>query len=214
MRFYTNTVECPAGQHLAYVLPDGSSVQLNAESTLKYHPLWWSFSRSLKFEGEAFFEVTKGSKFEVFSDMGTTAVLGTSFNIFSREDEYKVTCFTGKVKVSSPVTSEQVIITPDYKAEISKNGSITVSKEQKPSSDISWINNMFNFNAQPLSIVFKEIERQYNIQIQSNIALDYYYTGYFSKDKPVEEVLALVCKPFGLTFVRLSDNSYKIIQNQ
>ncbi len=212
MRFYTSTVECPQGQHLAYALPDGSTIQMNASSTLKYHPLWWRFSRTLDFEGEAYFEVMKGKKFEVRSESGTTTVLGTSFNIFSRENVYKVTCFTGKVKVTSP-TDKEVVLNPDYKAEIDQQGNIMVAKEQKPSADIAWINNMFNFNGRPLMQVLEEIGRQYNVTIEFPSGINYYYTGYFSKDKNVEEVLTLVCKPFGLTFVRLSDKSFKIIQN-
>ena len=38
MRLYTKTVSAPSGQHLAAILPDGSSVELNASSIIKYKP--------------------------------------------------------------------------------------------------------------------------------------------------------------------------------
>jgi hypothetical protein len=63
-----------------------------------------------------------------------------------------------------------------------------------------------------LSRVIAEIGRQYNVSIGLNIQSDLIYTGYFSKDKPVEDVLNLICKPFGLTFVKKSDRQYLINQ--
>jgi transmembrane sensor len=115
LRFYTTTVYSPAGQHLSHVLPDGSIVKLNAESEITYKPLWWRFVREVEFEGEAYFEVEKGKKFSVASSMGTTEVLGTSFNIYSRGEEYNVTCITGQVMVIS-TTSQVVTLGPEYEA--------------------------------------------------------------------------------------------------
>lgn len=213
MRFYTKTVDCPSGQHLTATLPDGSSVEMNAGSTLKYHPLWWWASRSLRFEGEGFFRVEKGSKFNVRSDMGETSVLGTTFNIYSRDDTYRVTCFTGKVKVTS-VTKEEVILGPDYTASVNKSGNIIVRKEKQPETTISWRENMFNFTAAPLEEVIREVERQYGVSISMEPGMDLYYTGFFSKDKHVEEVLNIICKPFGITYVKTADGSYRIISDQ
>jgi ferric-dicitrate binding protein FerR (iron transport regulator) len=87
LRFYTTTKSCPAGQHLSYILPDGSSVEMNADSKITFHPLWYRFARKIDFEGEGYFEVKKSKKFEVVSESGTTEVLGTSFNIYSRDNE-------------------------------------------------------------------------------------------------------------------------------
>ena len=98
-RFYSKTITTQAGSHLAMSLPDGSKVNLNAQSTLTYHPYWWRFERKVTFEGEGFFEVEKGKRFSVISKLGTTQVLGTTFNIFSRNDVYRVTCISGSVKV-------------------------------------------------------------------------------------------------------------------
>ncbi|MFC2132748.1 FecR domain-containing protein [Bacteroidota bacterium] len=77
LRFYTKTIVCPKGEHISALLPDNSLVELNAQSTLKYNPLWWPLSRQVNFEGEGFFNVAKGEKFKVSSEIGTTIVLGT-----------------------------------------------------------------------------------------------------------------------------------------
>jgi len=41
MRFYTKTIYSPSGKHLTALLPDGSTVDLNADTKLTYHPYWW-----------------------------------------------------------------------------------------------------------------------------------------------------------------------------
>jgi len=209
--FYTKTITTGNGEHITATLPDQSTVILNAQSTLKYYPYRWFVSRNVEFSGEGFFEVTKGSKFVVGSSNGKTVVLGTNFNVFSREAEYKVTCFTGKVKVVSP-TADEVVLTADYHAEIGQNGKILVTKLDDPNQKTGWKESMYNFTSTPLQLVIQEIERQYNISVILNTNFEFVYTGYFSKDKPVEEVLNLICKPFGLTFVKKSDKQYLISQ--
>ncbi len=83
MQVYQVKLSVPAGKHLSLNLPDNSKVRLNAQSELTYKPLIWKFSRKIKFEGEAYFEVKHGKKFSVISAKGTTMVMGTSINILS-----------------------------------------------------------------------------------------------------------------------------------
>ena len=72
---------------------------------------------------------------------------------------------------------------------------------------------MFDFKSTPLIKVIKEIENYYDIKITSSAALNYNYTGFFSKQKSVNEVLYLICKPYGLTFIALSDTKFHILEN-
>ena len=96
MWLYTETIISEKGEHLSYVLPDGSNVELNAETSLSYQPYWWDFNREVVLSGEAFFDVEKGETFKILSENGITEVVGTSFNIYSRNSDYKVFCETGK----------------------------------------------------------------------------------------------------------------------
>ena len=59
LKFYTKNIYSKKGEHISHILPDGSKIEINAESSIYYHPYWWSFEREINFEGEAFFEVTK-----------------------------------------------------------------------------------------------------------------------------------------------------------
>lgn len=179
---YTEEVVALRGEHLAVVLPDGSQVELNADSRCSYKPYWWSLSRTVRMSGEAFFEVAKGKRFEVQTVNGTVTVLGTSFNVCCRGNRFDVVCLTGRVEVSAGGTS--TILTP----EVTPNHRVA-----------DWRQGKFYFADTPLQEVIGEIERQYNITVEAPQTLNYYYTGNFSKTKNPEDVLRIIEKPFGLT---------------
>ncbi len=212
LMFYSKTIVCPAGEHLAVQLPDGSEVNLNASSNLTYKPLVYYLHRKLKFEGEGFFSVKKGKQFIVESEKAITRVLGTSFNIFTRDGEYKLTCLTGKVKISSSVNNSAILNPNDY-AEVNNNGLIKIINNYNAKIATSWQENRFFYTGEPLSKVIKEIERQYNVKINLSQDLDYNVSINFSTIPTIEEVLDYVCKPRLFTFVKDSEGVYTIIQN-
>lgn len=204
MRLYTKTVNATAGQHLTALLPDGSSIELNAGSVIKYKPYWWRFNREVQFEGEGFFKVQKGQSFEVTSSLGRTIVLGTSFNIYARKHEYKVTCYTGKVRVVSVVSGNSADITPNMQAVV-KNGTVNSYNEVNTSEVISWVNDMFIFTGTPVKTVFEEIERQYGVKVISNDELNYLYTGNFTRNRSANDVVKMVCRSLGLSYQHKND---------
>lgn len=213
LRFHSVEVIVPVGQHTVAELPDHSKVDLNAQSKLVYYPYWWKVSRLVRLEGEGFFEVQKGKKFTVSSAKGITQVVGTSFNIYTRDNTYKVTCITGSVKVRSRAGFE-VLLKPNSKAEIQANGKINVQENIETYPEISWKKNVFLFTALPVSQVFKEIERQYGIHIDTSIDDKSLYTGNFTRDQNVEEVLEYVCPALGLKYIRKSAGEYLIVQKK
>jgi len=211
LRFYSVKVKSPEGQHLVAELPDRSKVDLNAQSTLTYYPFWWKITRIVKLEGEGFFEVQKGNKFTVLSSKGSTRVIGTSFNIFAREEIYKVTCITGSVKVKSK-TGYEAVLKPNSKAEIQPGGEIKVSDNIETYPEVSWKRNIFLFTATPVVQVFREIERQYGVVINAQPDNSSLYTGNFTKDQSVEETLSYVCPALGLKYTRKSSGEFLIIK--
>jgi len=213
-KLYTTSIVANKGEHLVHELPGGSVVTLNAQSTLSYQPYWWSINRELSFEGEAFYEVEKGSSFIVNSLNGITKVLGTSFNISSRYDEYHVYCVTGKVKVMNPKSKSEVVITPNMRAILKKDLNFEVLDNVKVNMP-QWRDNKFMFTAAPLNRVIQEVERQYNVEIVNEISLSgrLKYSGYFSKSQSVDETLNLICQSFGVSFVKQSNKKYIVSQN-
>jgi ferric-dicitrate binding protein FerR (iron transport regulator) len=194
---YETTEQAVRGTHIAVVLPDGSKVNLNAESKLSYKPYWWFISRNVELKGEALFDVEKGSRFSVKSAGNEVRVLGTSFNVFARAEKYSVTCLTGKVEVK--INNESLVLTPDMQVNLHE-GKLNVLNDIDALQSVGWTQNKFSFIDVPLADVVKEVERQYDIHVSTTSELDYLYTGNFSKEKQPEEVLEIVGKPFGITF--------------
>lgn len=210
LRFYHYTVGAKPGQIANFFLPDGSEVILSPESEATYYPLWWAYSRKVTLRGEAFFKVQKGKKFSVKSTRGITTVVGTSFDIYARSDNYKVVCYTGKVSVKARDSKQKIVLTPGEKAEINIIGEILFSKEKVANQARSWINNQFVFTSEPLPSVFNEMARRYNITIVYHASDTLSYTGNFTSAIPVEQALSLVCKPFGLSFSKQGEKTFVI----
>ncbi len=208
MWFYSETVITPIASQQKVTLPDGSSVLMNAESKLSYKPYWWYIQRQVKLDGEAYFQVKKGKRFTVISKDATTSVLGTSFNIYARNDGYEATCLTGKVKVATRHGGKTVILTPNLQATL-MNG-YWEKRDVDASHSIAWSRHEFFFTSAPLSKVLQEIARQYGVEIICKGRFDEQYTGNFSKELSVKEVLSLVCLPFGVNFTAINNNQYLI----
>lgn len=209
---YTKTIESVPGEKIIAELPDGSSVELNAGSTLKYYPVKWKFQRKVQFEGEGYFEVAKGKKFEVVSENGKTQVLGTSFNIYARESNYRVTCFKGKVKVVSN-SNESVLLEPNNHVEL-ENGKLVMKTNYKTEKAVDWKMDRFDFAGRSLNEVFREIERQFAVKIQFQTELkNRSFSSNFAKPGNVEEVLDYVCKSMQLKYIKQSENTYLVVKN-
>lgn len=210
LRFYTKTVDAPAGQHLSFYLPDSSYIEMNAQTKVTYHPYWYKISRNITLEGEAFFKVTSGNRFSVVSQKGETTVLGTSFNIYSRNNDYYVTCFTGKVRVVSNGNKQEVLLSPDEQAFINPDGILQFVQGINSILVKSWRDNMFIFTGSSVLSVIQEIERQYNVKVVFRGDTKLTYTGNFSKTLTQKEVLDLVCTSLGLTFEAKSGNEFLV----
>ncbi|HEU0136369.1 MAG TPA: FecR family protein, partial [Flavobacterium sp.] len=62
------------GSTTSFELPDKSFVKLNSGSDISYNNLDWENERTVKLDGEAYFEVAKGKKFQVSTSIGKVAV--------------------------------------------------------------------------------------------------------------------------------------------
>ncbi len=215
VRFYSKTVSTERGEHLAIALPDDSSVELNAESIIRYKPYWWKFQREVKLEGEAFFLVENGSTFKILSRNGITEVVGTSFNIYARGPDYRVFCQTGRVKVMNVDVTEELLLNPGELGVISTEIKRPQIQSIEAEKIISWLDYEFNFISEPLTQVIEEIERQFNVDIQLDLTLpeELLYTGYFAKTSSVESALNLISKSFSITFEKIRTGVY-VLKNE
>jgi hypothetical protein len=95
----------PKGQKSIIMLPDGSKVYLNSNSSLKYENDPIAGARIIYLTGEAFFEVAKDEErpLVVYTDGIKTTAVGTSFNINAYDDAKNTKVFlkSGKIEVQS-----------------------------------------------------------------------------------------------------------------
>jgi transmembrane sensor len=93
----------PVGKQLKITLTDGSTVWLNANSTLHYPARFDGKARTVQLEGEAFFDIAPATAqpFIVHTENISTVVLGTSFNInaWPQLRDIHIQVATGKVGV-------------------------------------------------------------------------------------------------------------------
>ena len=213
-RFHTTTNHVGAGSFATQLLPDGSVIHLNAETTVSFRPYWWRMERRVEMEGEAFFEVEKGKKFTVHSPQGQTMVLGTSFNIYARDEDYKVYCVTGRVQVTDK-NGKQAVLTPGLFA--GSDGRVEIQEETiaQPETILGWRMNRFVYNTTPLTKVFRDVERQYDVSIALEIdSIDRYnYTGLFERSISAEDALKIICFSFDLDLEKQADGTFRISQN-
>ena len=207
MRFYTETITAPAGQHASALLPDGSQVELNAASEISFHPYWWSLDRKVEFEGEGYFEVEKGSNFAVVSTNGTTEVLGTSFNINARTDSYQVLCVTGQVRVSN--AQSNVVLNPKQQA-VSDGKGLAKLDIETMDEHLAWVKNKFVFNGVSVTEVVAELELQYDVKItiQNNAIAEMKYSGNFPMSIPIDNTLEIISQGLGISFAKSADGVY------
>jgi ferric-dicitrate binding protein FerR (iron transport regulator) len=117
--------------------------------------------------------VAKGQKFEVQTNLGKVAVLGTQFNVKARKNRFDITCFEGRVKVN--YKDKEIILNHGQSVTYENGNQINASvTSQKP----EWINNVIVFNKEHLRNILDEIQRQYNVTIDvKNESTNELFTG-------------------------------------
>lgn len=201
-------IETNMAQTETVLLPEGSRIIVNAVSDIEYNKRSFSLNREIHLKGEAFFEVEKGESFVVKTDYGTVEVLGTSFNVFARDNQFEVSCHSGSVKVSSPDLSSSVILTPGEEC-ILKNGQIELVDRSYVEKE--WTEGTFHFENTPLSNVMQEVERQFDISIELSAKIkDTNYTGFF-ENNAIDSAFNSILWPLNLQVVQKSKSTYLVI---
>jgi len=197
-----------ANQKTSLELPDDSKVTLNALSQITFKKENWQKNRHVKLDGEAYFIVKQGSKFNVITQDGVVAVVGTEFNVNQRHNYFEVTCFEGEVRVSSNEIKRTLHAGDTFQI---LNGIFI--EDKTTFVEPQWINEVSSFNNVPFLIVVEEFERQYNVKvILKTIDLTRKFSGGFNHSN-MKEALMSITKPMGLTFKVNSPNDVVIHEN-
>lgn len=168
-----NTIKTPAGGKYTINLPDGSTVILNAASSLKFPSSFAGLSegeeRKVELNGEGYFQVAKntGHPFVVKTASQQVRVLGTHFNINAYEDEeaVKTTLLEGSVLIRPfGKGNREVALKPGQQSTLQKHKLSVQTVNTSLATD--WINGDFIFEEEPIPDVMRRIARWYDIDVQ------------------------------------------------
>lgn len=192
----TMRVTAEKGEHLEYIMPDGSSVMLNADSRITFNPSRFNKKRKMYLDGEAFIKAEKGDKFLISTKNADISIVGTSFNVCSRNNYFTLSCIEGKVFVDSRQSSDSV----SAGQSIYISGDLVEKKEDKDVlRTAEWRDGKFNFENKSLNFVLDEIERQFNVKFVARGTENRFFTGSFNNGN-LTEALDIVCIPMGLSY--------------
>lgn len=197
------------GEQLTITLPDGSEMILNAKSEASFDKNNWDTNRTVSLDGEAYFKVKKGSTFTVATTNGDVSVLGTEFNVQSQASFFEAVCYEGRVSVTSGQDNTVLTAGKGYR-KIARTASENWTFD---ALEPSWISNTSSFRSVPLHYVFKELEDQYNIAIDTkNIDTDIIYTGTFPNND-IDVALKTVFSTLGLQYQLLQNGKTVVVEN-
>ncbi len=154
------------GQRMELILPDSSTVQLNANSKLTYDNDSWitDEAREVLIEGEAFFSVRKKqavTKFIVHAGDLKISVIGTEFNVRARDEKAQVVLAEGKVELT--VADQHIDMKPGDMISYSNKQRIVESKKVQALDYAAWKDGITVFNNSLLEVT-KELEALFGVR--------------------------------------------------
>lgn len=174
--FFLSTVSIHSayGENKKIHLPDGSEVQLNANSTLIYRRAFAYLNRrEVRFEGEGYFKVVhlnhdhnhikKGELFTVITDNITVMVLGTEFNLKDRHNKASVSLIKGKVGVMSR-NNNTYMMNPGETFHFNPAGEKT-SESGTFNQPMAWLSGKIVVNQTTVDDILLEFEDLYGYQV-------------------------------------------------
>lgn len=210
LEFHTNP-----GVTALFVLPDGSKVRLNSNSTLKYPERFSGKTRNVRLDGEAYFEVVKNpeKRFVVSAPHNVEVeVLGTIFNMnsYASDSIFTTTLLDGSVKFVAESGSSA--LTPGEKIEYNVNTHERNISKTNGRTETAWIDGKIILNGTSFDDLMRILSHQFNIEIDlsSKKYKSYTFTGTFENQK-LEQVLEVIGASSGIKwkYVKPDDNNYK-----
>jgi ferric-dicitrate binding protein FerR (iron transport regulator) len=214
-------VIAPLGSKTVVQLSDGSEVQLNYGSKIKYPHFFSNDIREITLIGEGFFKVAHNPEKPFIVKAGNLNIkaVGTTFNVlaYPDDDAIETTLVSGMVileKVKKDGKNETMgIMKPGLHVNYNlRNGSIS-GTEGNIEKYISWTDGKLIFEDTPILQVTERLSRMFNVDFEVKDEIkDYNYTVTF-KDDPLYQILDLMAIATPIVYKtvprqKLTDGSY------
>lgn len=159
----------PKGSKAKITLTDGTEVNLNANSRLKYPIVFTGDSRTIYLSGEAHFKVVKdpSKPFIIHTQKTDTRVLGTVFNLkaYLEDNSERLTVEEGKVQFSMKSNpKKQLILTRNEQGVLNADGKLNKTPVYAAAYS-GWKSAKLTFNDLSLAEISILLNREYNIKV-------------------------------------------------
>ncbi|GEO24026.1 anti-sigma factor [Cyclobacterium qasimii] len=189
------------GEVKELMLPDGSKVKLNANSTISWDKAWEAKGkRQIVLTGEAFFDIQSlPGKIPFVVETGEVSleVIGTSFNVDNRSEKVEIYLDEGRLDVHLKDPEIEVIkMVPGDKVKVDPETN-KVAKETNTSliNSASWKNGILNFKDMKLAEVLVKLTNIYGktfvCENEALLDIDLYLGVPFADWDTVKQVLSL-----------------------
>jgi ferric-dicitrate binding protein FerR (iron transport regulator) len=205
---HRQTVQVTSGEKAEITLPDGSTVYLNAATTLTYPSQFGMKQRDVYLTGEAYLKVTKDAArpFHVHTDQVDVEVLGTTFNVCARpnEQETEVTLLEGAVKlIPKEASLSPMLLKPNEKGiYLHHNRQLSVV-QTTGYIETAWTKGELVFRSARFVDIIKRLEVRYGVEIEviGNLYDTDLFTGSF-KETSVLSILRLLQMHYHFTYTQ------------
>jgi len=196
-------------------LPDGSTVHLNVASEIRLAQGLPDSVRRIFLKGQAFFDIARdGRPFEVQTENARIRVLGTRFDIQSRNHETRAIVKEGSILLQtiSDTPLNKVILQANEQSLVIRKNAPTPVEQVQADYIIGWLNNRFVFHQTPLREIAAELERRYDtkIHIQSPTLGSRSLSGAF-REEEIDTTLHVFCQTLNLKY-SFQNDSYLIYE--
>lgn len=201
-----NRVIVPERHWVHLVLPDGSRVELNSGSDFVFPSVFSEKERLVHVCGEGYFSVTKDASrpFTVSAEGMKVRVLGTEFNMKSRDNLAEVTLVRGKVSVTGG-EGESCILSPSEQVRL-ENGALSEVQTVDTEAVTGWTKPRMVCRNQNIEQVVGKLASYYGVEFHYTESLkDIVINGKIDLREELESVLNTIEFTAPVSFERDGD---------
>jgi ferric-dicitrate binding protein FerR (iron transport regulator) len=202
----TRSIHNESQQVASFRLPDQSRVVLDSKSAVSFRKFFWN--RKLKLEGKGYFEVKKGSRFQVITSGGFVEVLGTRFLTDVSNNQMQVMCYEGKVKAAFHDNEEILPAGTGVRFTENDNKIKLTGKESYPGFAL-FSKEYHNENAET---VMNDLEKFFGVNIVNQTDQQRYFSGSINTGN-LDLALSIVTASLKLDFEHQKKNNIRIYQS-
>lgn len=163
------TIETQRGEKRTVILSDGSTIRMNYETQIKAPEKFEGDERVVYLTGHAHFNVARDTErpFIIYTEDSKTQVLGTSFDINTKEEgETEIIVMSGKVAFSEKEQGDNLVtLTVNDRAVLNEGKNIATEKVNAMKLT-AWRENKLIFEGETLAEIIKVLEPWYDITVE------------------------------------------------